>query len=299
MRKAMPKIDMKALNRKQISIYKMMKRTVVLSLVAFVATACSQSGKSAKSYLQAAQTAYENENYEAAKLHIDSIKIANPKAFKEINAGFELMQKIRLAENKRNIYFCDSLIALKISAIEKLTTQFDYVRDKRYEEFGKYVSKNYPLSVSDNQNTLRAAVNEKGALYLESVLIGQPIHHTRVKVSAADGSYAETKDVTADGLNYRFRTLHNTHEVVRYISTEENNVAQFIFTYQNEPLTLTFFGKRNFSVSLSKAAKESIARTFELSHLQNELKELEFQKEKSEALIRYLRSKENTSRSQQ
>lgn len=270
---------------------RMKKRTIIFLLFSMILLACSDCKKSAKHYLQQAQTAYDSHKYEKAKSMIDSIKIIFPKAFNEIQAGFDLMQKIRMAENKRNIFFCDSLMAIKINKIEKLKTKFDYVRDTRYEEFGQYVSKSYSLSVSEKQNTLRAAVTEKGNLYLESVLIGKFVKHTRVKVSAHNGHFAETSDVTADGLNYQFNTLNNRHEIVRYITQNQNNMAEFIYTYQHEPLTLTFIGTRSFSVVLSQRAKKSIAQSFELSRLQNDIKTLEFEKEKSEVLIRYLKSK--------
>lgn len=245
----------------------------------------------ARAYLRMAKIAYEQEDYAGAKLKIDSIKIKSPKAYHEIDAGFKLMQAIRMAENRRNVYYCDSLIAIKIAEIDALKTRFDYVRDARYEEFGKYVSKLYPLSVSEKQSTLRAAVTEKGDLYLESVLIGKAITHTRVKVSRSDGSFSETHDVTSDGLNYRFRTLDSYYEIVRYIAQDENSVAQFIYTYQQEPLTLTFVGKNTFYIPLSENAKNSVAKSFELSRLQHDIKVLEFEKGKSEALIRYLKDR--------
>src|SRR5690554_197992 len=117
------------------------------------------------------------------------------------------MQEVRMAENLRNIAFCDSMLRENYNTLNEMLSRFDYVRDDRYQEFGEYHSKAYPHRNSLNQNGLRSAVSEKGDLSIESVLSGTSIRHNQIKVSSSDGSFAETLVVTADGLNYRFNTL--------------------------------------------------------------------------------------------
>ena len=87
-----------------------------------------------------------------------------------------------------------------------MLTKFDYIRDDRYQEFGEYFSKAYPHSASLDRDGLRAGVREKGALFIESILGSSSVKHNRVKVTAKDGTFAETGPVTADGMNYRFNT---------------------------------------------------------------------------------------------
>ena len=91
-----------------------------------------------------AEKAYKDGNYSLAKLKIDSIKELFPKDFDEINSGFQLMQEVRMAENKRNIAFCDSMLREHYSELNTMITKFDYVRDDRYQEFGEYFPKIYP-----------------------------------------------------------------------------------------------------------------------------------------------------------
>jgi hypothetical protein len=102
----------------------------------------------------------------------------------------------------------------------------------------------------------------------------------------------ETLPVTADGLNYRFSTLNNTYEIVRYSNNYENGVAKFIYTFQDQPLTVTFEGGRKpISFTMNSASKKGIALSFELSSLLLDIEQLKFEKEKSETLIRYLESR--------
>ena len=99
--------------------------------------------------------------------------------------------------------------------------------------------------------------------------------------------------VTADGLNYRFNTSGQTYEIVRYIGNDENGIAQFIYTFQEQPLTVQFVGNRTVTADLSHAAKRGIGDSFELSTLLQNIEQLKLEKEKSEVLIRYLESRKN------
>lgn len=264
---------------------------VVFSIIFLFSTSCSKKNKSAKNYLSEAEFAYRQGNYSLAKLKIDSIKQMHPKAFDEINKGFELMQHVRMAENKRNIVYCDSMLTVSYSNLETMLTQFQFVRDKRYQEFGEYYPKIFPHNSVFGQNGVRSGVSEKGVLFIESVVSGANLRHNKIKISTRDGNFAETLSVTSDGLNYRFNTLNNTYEIVRYSGNDENGIANFVFVYQNEPITVTFIGNRTISTVLRDAAKKGISQSVELSNLLLEIENLKFEKEKSETLIRYLESK--------
>ena len=261
---------------------------LVLVAMMLVATSCKSNTKKAKDYLNIAEQALLENNYEAAKSHIDSIKILFPKSFDEIRAGFDLMQKVRKAENKRNIAFIDSMIEASILKIKEQRTNFNFVRDKNYQEFGNYIPKLTPSSTTLEQNTLRSGVSEKGILYLESVLSGLNLNHSKIKASIPDGSYAESLTVTADGLNYKFKTLNKTYEIVRFFGNDENGVAEFIYTFQDRPITINYIGRKSYSKALSNNEKKAIAQAFEFSKSILEIEKLKYEKGKSEALLRYL-----------
>ena len=252
---------------------------------------CSNDGKNAKRYFQEAESALSDKNYSLAKLKIDSIKLLYPKEYKEIDSGFQLMQQVRMEENKRNIEYCDSMLAVDFALLQEVLTRFNYVRDERYQEFGNYIPKIYPLDQALNHKTLRSGVSEKGVLYIESVLPGSTVRHNKIKVSTRDGAFAETLPVTSDGLNYRFNTVAGSYEIVRFTGNDENGIANFIFTFKDQPLTLTFSGNRTTSALLPKPAAEGISQSFELSNLLLEIEKLKFEKEKSEVLIRYLQER--------
>ncbi len=270
--------------------------SIALFISAWGLPSCGSKSKTAKDYLTVAENAYLTGNYDSAKSNIDSIKIIYPKAFKEIREGFELMQDVRRAENQRNIIFIDSMIDVNIVKLKELQKNFDFVRDKNYQEFGNYIPKLTPLSATMENINLRSGVSEKGILFLESVLSGKRLHHNKIKVSTPDGAYAETLQVTSDGLNYTFTTLNKSYEIVRFFGSDENGVAQFIYTFQNQPIKLTYIGKSNLTITLPKSSKTAISQSFEMSSVLYELEELRFEKGKTEALLRYLDKRESNNK---
>ncbi len=268
-------------------------QSTFLMLFVLLFFSCNGRGRGAANYLTEAEYAYNSGNYQLAKLKIDSIKLIFPKAFDEINSGFQLMQQVRMAENKRNIAFCDSMLREDYNKLNEMLTKFDYVRDDRYQEFGEYHPKAYPYTKSLDQNGLRSMVSEKGVIFIESILSGSNIKHNRIKLSSDDGSYAETLVVTADGLNYRFNTLEKSYEIVRFSGSDENKISEYIYTYREKPITLHFIGNRTIKVNITQASKNAISHSFELSNLLKSIEQLKLEKEKSEVLIRYLESRKD------
>ena len=82
----------------------------ILLVFLFSLSCVNKKREKAKTYLEEANMAYEAGNFSLAKLKIDSIKHLSPKSYNELDSGFKLIQKIRWAENIRNIAFCDSML---------------------------------------------------------------------------------------------------------------------------------------------------------------------------------------------
>ena len=132
----------------------------VFSLIGILYS-CSDKNKNADTYLAEAQTALQQGNYALAKLKIDSIQLLFPKAYDQRKSGIALMREVRMAENKRNITYCDSMLAVHYAQLSDLQQKFDYIRDDRYQEFGEYYPKVYPYRGSLQKSGVRSGVGEK------------------------------------------------------------------------------------------------------------------------------------------
>ena len=80
-----------------------MKKLIVLTCTLSLLTACGDSieKKKAGEKLAAARAAFEHNDYNEAKLQIDSIKILYPKAFDTRKEGIKLMQQVELKDNRK------------------------------------------------------------------------------------------------------------------------------------------------------------------------------------------------------
>ena len=134
-------------------------------------------------------------------------------------------------------------------------------------------------------------MREKGTLFIESILSGPRVNHSRVRVTSSEGSFVESGTVTADGLNYRFNTSERSYEIVRYIGNDENGIAQFIYSYQETPLTVHFMGNRTVTTNLTESAKKASVILMN-SPLCYSISSNLSSKRESEVLIRYLQSRQ-------
>ena len=262
---------------------------LAISLVFLTLTvACNNSNRGAQQILSQAEVAYEMGNFPLAMLLIDSIRVAYPRAFPEIHAGIALRQRVRMGENVRNIAFVDSMLVVKNELFTQQRQLFDFVKDADLHTIGEYYPRVYPHASSLNRSGLRSGVTERGQLFIESVHVGNPIRHNRVRVSLRDDSFVETLPVTSDGFVHRFRTHEGSFEIVRFRGEDENGIANFIETFQNEPITVHFIGDRTTTSTLSRAEIQGILQSLEFSILMTDIHRLEFERERSEVLIRYL-----------
>ena len=82
-----------------------MKKLIVLTCTLSLLTVCGDSiEKKAGEKLAAARAAFEHNDYNEAKLQIDSIKILYPKAFDTRKEGIKLMQQVELKEQQESLF---------------------------------------------------------------------------------------------------------------------------------------------------------------------------------------------------
>jgi len=270
----------------------MKKRNVWLLLMAcmFVVFSCGESNKEAKEYLLQIRGLYDSGEYDEAKSKIDSIQVLYPKAFEQIKEGMALLQDVRIAQDTKQIAYCDSLIKVLQTKIDSVKHNFVFEKNKDYEETGRFIPKVLP-GTSLSSTMLRSGVAEDGGLYIESVYIGGQ-YHNMVRVQTKDGEYAETLAVEDDGLNFRFNNLGKQYEVIKFSKSDENGLSKFIYACADKPLTVVLKGKNTFTYPLSVNSKKSISESYQLSVFMQQADSLSNVKEVSQARIEYLNRKQ-------
>ena len=151
-----------------------MKRIFFISIIglALFSGACSKKNNPAAEQYQKAEELYRQGDYARAKVAIDSIAKIDPRAFDEIRAGMQLMRRVDLSINERNLAYVDSLLPIRQAFQKDLLSKFKLQKDEKYQEEGNYVFKKDRNAGSVNRSCLRIQVTEDGQMQLMSVYSG-------------------------------------------------------------------------------------------------------------------------------
>ena len=243
--------------------------------------------------LENAKAMYGQNELFAAKNQIDSIRAHYPKEIKVLKETLELMRLVELKEADRNIAYCDSLIPVKLEELKGLTKGFTFEKDSVYEEIGNYIWQQQTIERNVERSYIRCGVNEKGEMYLASVYFGaKPLNHSSLKVSVKDGSFAETASIPYDGgVNYRFKDLGNTSEIVTYKGDNGINAIKFIYANEKERIKVEYTGGSPYSIYLADADKKAILATYNLAIVLSDIEIMTNEKEKAFKKKAYLEGK--------
>jgi hypothetical protein len=266
-----------------------------VSALLMLATGCGKT-KEAREQLMQARSLYENHRFTAAKNAIDTLRMSCPEEVDVLKEALTLMRMVERAESEQNIAYCDSLLPIRLEEAERLKKGFVFEKNAEYEDVGNYVRQQKTVERNVERSYIRCGVDEKGEIYLASVYFGsRPINHSGLKLSAPDGTFAETATIPYDGgMNYRFKDGINTTEIVT--CKGENCIKAVLFLYDTDKKTrikAEYTGGTAFSIYLSEADKEAIRATYDLAAVLGDIEMMRLEKEKSEKKILSLDRKLN------
>ena len=245
-------------------------------------------GKEAQKRLDEAKALYENKQFAAVKIAIDSINILYPKEIEVRKEALKLMRLTERGECEQNIAFCDSLMPLLVEELDKLKKGFVFEKNPEYDDIGKYIWNTMTIERNVERSYIRCGVNEDGEMYITSLYFGgSPINHTGLKFSTNNNMVAETPAIAYDGgVNYRFKDNGNTSEVVTYKGDNCKEVANFISIIDEKlRVKAEYTGGKPYSLYLSDNDKKAIKATYELASVLSEIIAMMKEKDKAEKKI--------------
>jgi hypothetical protein len=272
---------------------KALKSGWITLLIIPLLTGCGE-GKEARGRLAEAKRLYENKEYAAVKCVIDTINLRYPREIAVRKEALTLMRLAERGECERNIAYCDSLLPLCFEEAEKLKKGFVFEKDTAYDNTGRYIPRAMTVERNVERSYVRCGTTEEGEMYMASVYFGsRPLHHTGLKLSARDGTLAETPSIPFDGgLNYRFQDMGNTTEVVTYAGEHCKSIAGFVYiTGEKERIKAEYTGGKPYALYLSDADRKNIRATGELAAMLSEINAMQKEKVRSEKKIKLLDEK--------
>ncbi len=267
-----------------------MRRFGIIALIAFVLTACGDNGeKKATLRLQAAESALAQGDYSEAKLQLDSIKILFPKAFNARQQGISLMQKVELQEQEKSVAYLDSMLKVKQLEVDGKKKMFVLEKNAEYQDVGNYFYPSQTSGKNFHRTYLCAQVSELGDFSLTSVYCGGSfIHHRAIRVSVADGSFAQTP---ASNSVYESTDSGLRTEKVDYRIGSDGGVANFISLNKDQNIKLEYIGIRKYVVNISPLDRKAIFEVYNLGQIFAGITQIKKELKEANLKIRFVKKK--------
>ena len=271
-------------------MFKYMKKIGLSALLALAfLTGCGDGGeKQAQLHLQKAEQALLLENFNEAKLQIDSIKVLYPKAFEARKKGIKLMQQVDLKEQTKTLAYLDSALLVKQAQLDSIKGNFVLEKDTAYQDIGNYFYPTQTVEKSLGRSFLRGQVSELGEMSLTSIYCaGGKLNHTSVKVSVGE-LFAETP-MSKD--SYETTDLGKTIEKSDYKVGEDGGVVGFIIANQDKNIQLQFVGDKTYRTAMQKTDRKAIVELAELARILSGMEEIRKQQKEASLKIQFVSRK--------
>ena len=240
------------------------KSTLLCATLLLVSCDSGQKEEATALYKNA-EALYNAHMYDSTLSVLDSLYKRYPAETDLIKQGMHLMAQSQEQISIAGIAKADSVIAVNAPIVQEIAKHFIVVKNPDLvENYRIYKTlKNNPLI---NRTGLEPRVDDNGNIYLVSLLQGRAINHTMLRITASDGSSAETASVPYDDAqNYRFTNDGITNEMVTFHADQCNEFCEFIADNADKQLKLEFVGKSSYHMTLPQALKEAIAQSYAYS----------------------------------
>ena len=267
-----------------------MKKLIVGLCATLVLASCGNDAeKKANERLTTARTAFEQGDYNEAKLQIDSIKILYPKAFDARREGISLMQQIELKEQQQSLVYLDSILQTKQKEFESIKNKYVLEKDAEYQQTGNYFWPTQTVEKNLHRSFLRFQVNEQGVMSMTSIYCGgSNLHHFAVKVIAPDGSFAETP---ASKDSYETTDLGEKIEKADYKMGADGNVMGFLYLNRDKNIKVEYIGDRKYTTTMTPADRQALAGIYELSQLLSSIGQIKKEQDDANLKIQFVTKK--------
>lgn len=229
-------------------------------------TSCNNGNRDeAMALYESAKSLYDNSLYDSTLSVLDTLYSRYPSETDVIRQGIHLMAMTQEKISIDSIAYADSVIAINAPIVTEIAKEFVVVKNPDLvENYRVYKTlKNNPLI---NRTGIEPRVDDNGYVYIVSLLQGRAIKHTKLRITAPDGTFAETAEVAFDNAqNYRFTSSNTSNEMVTFHADQCDEFCRFIADNASKSLKLEFVGNGKYGITLSPTLKEAIIRSFTYS----------------------------------
>lgn len=264
----------------------MKKEIILICSLVLLASCGNKNTEKANEKLAVAQAAFERGDYNAAKIQLDSIKLLYPKEFDARRAGNKLMQQVELKEQQQSLLYLDSLLQTKQQELQTIVGHYTLEKDAEYQQEGNYFWPTQTVEKNLHRSFLRFQVNEQGVMLMTSIYCGKSnIHHFAVKVTAPDGTFAETP---ASKDSYETTDLGEKIEKADFAFGSDGNVMSFLYLNRDKNIRVECMGEKRYSYNMAPADRVALTKIYELSQLLAAMEQIKKEQEEANMKIGFV-----------
>lgn len=274
-----------------------MKKLHLLLLLAATYTlfSCEKSiEEPARLLLAEARELYAADEYNSARILIDSISMTYPKAYKTRREAEILRREVMLKEKQRDVEYFTGMYDMLVERRDSLVTGFTFNKDAQYQDMGYYTVPSQAIALNPFNSFLRASVKENGDAYLASYYRGAKISHKTLKVSSGE-SFVICENPFSSR-SYWYLGVYNERRDYRYGA--DDGVMDFIAS-ATDPVKVNISGEQGkYEYMLRDDDAKAIKRVIELSNLLKMVEEARSMRDEAQRSLDFLiksqqRSQEN------
>lgn len=227
--------------------------------------------------IQQADTAIAVADYNYALQLLDTLKAKYPEQIDVQRQAMNMRPRAIEGISIRQLEETDSLQALYAYKTDSLLSYFKLNHNAELgSDYDYYITKQYKNSDIFGKTGIQGRVSPSGEFTIISSLAGPSVKHTKIGVTAGDGTTAETANIAYDGeRNYR----SSGTETITFIDAECDTIGQVLSANPNLKFKLKFIGAKTHSVALAAADRNSVELAWQLSYCINQKNKLAQQRQ--------------------
>lgn len=264
-----------------------MKKLHLLLLLAATYTlfSCEKSiEEPARLLLAEARELYAADDYNSARILIDSISMTYPKAYKTRREAEILRREVMLKEKQRDVEYFTGMYDVLVERRDSLVTGFTFNKDAQYQDMGYYTVPSQAIALNPFNSFLRASVKENGDAYLASYYRGAKISHKTLKVSSGE-SFVICENPFSSR-SYWYLGVYNERRDYRYGA--DDGVMDFIAS-ATDPVKVNISGEQGkYEYMLRDDDAKAIKRVIELSNLLKMVEEARSMRDEAQRSLDFL-----------
>lgn len=265
-------------------------RNFILALAAGLSLAnCADNvEQQAQPYLDRARQSFENNQYNLARLQLDSIKELYPKAFEARRKAQTLLLHVDLAETQRGRHYIDSLLTLSRTNAGTLTPRLYLDKDPKYQDVGLYYASQHRIERNVGRTFMRPQADEKGAFTLVIFNRGRDIKPHALRFTAPDGTFAEVTSPKSHVWN----DASGRTERLDFVPSPTESIASFVELHADKTVRVELIGEKGkTAIPFTKTDKQALFDASQLATLLHTVGELEKELQEADRRIEFTQNR--------